>query len=114
MRLAYGPRPTLPVPHTLPAARPQKLQQAESQLGLEVHGLLVGRQVGAPFLSSGWFPIAPPELGCWRSHKRPAAPAHALPALRCAVQVTEAMHMLCTHLHVFKSWSVVGGEGNPL
>lgn len=47
----------------------QKLKEAEAGLGLEVHGLLVGRQV------------------------------------------TDPMRQLCTHLHVFKSWSTVGGEG---
>jgi hypothetical protein len=38
-------------------------------LGLEVHGLLVG------------------------------------------TQVTPAMESLCTHIHMFKSWSAVGGRG---
>lgn len=50
-----------------------RLAAAKEQLGLEVHGLLVGRNVTPP------------------------------------------MEALCTHLHVFKSWSVVapttGGGG---
>lgn len=45
-----------------------QLKAAEENLGLEVHGLLVGRKV------------------------------------------TEAMEQLCTHLHVFKSWSAVGSN----
>lgn len=42
-----------------------RLRAAEDSLGLEVHGLLVGRSVTPP------------------------------------------MQALCTHLHVFKSWSVI-------
>jgi hypothetical protein len=45
----------------------QRLAAARQSLGLEVHGLLVGRNVTAP------------------------------------------MQALCSHLHVFRSWSVVGG-----
>lgn len=51
-----------------------RLAAAHDTLGLEVHGLLVGRNVTPP------------------------------------------MQKLCTHLHVFKSWSVVapqGGGGGP-
>ncbi|KAL4527328.1 hypothetical protein Ndes2526B_g08972 [Nannochloris sp. 'desiccata'] len=46
-----------------------RLELATETMGLEVHGLLVGRNV------------------------------------------TEPMKQLCTHLHVFKSWSAVGGDG---
>jgi uncharacterized protein with von Willebrand factor type A (vWA) domain len=46
----------------------KKLELATETMGLEVHGLLVGRNV------------------------------------------TEPMKELCTHLHVFKSWSAVGGD----
>ena len=46
----------------------RKLKVAREGLGLEVHGLLVGKNV------------------------------------------TEPMKELCTHLHVFKSWSAVGGQ----
>lgn len=45
----------------------RRLHAAHEDLGLEVHGLLVGRNV------------------------------------------TEPMKELCTHLHVFKSWSAVDG-----
>ncbi|GAB4822634.1 hypothetical protein N2152v2_009680 [Parachlorella kessleri] len=45
-----------------------KLEDAEQRLGLEVHGLLVGRKV------------------------------------------TATMEDLCTHIHVFKSWTAVGAE----
>lgn len=45
-----------------------RLQNAKDELGLEVHGLLVGKNI------------------------------------------TEPMEELCTHLHVFKSWSAVGGH----
>lgn len=45
-----------------------QLGAARDSLGLEVHGLLVGRSVTPP------------------------------------------MEALCTHLHVFKSWSVVGAQ----
>lgn len=45
-----------------------QLELATETMGLEVHGLLVGRNV------------------------------------------TEPMKKLCTHLHVFKSWSAVGGS----
>ena len=47
------------------------LQHAVEDLGLEVHGLLVGQQDSTP-----------------------------------------AMQDICTHLHVFKSWSAVGGRRN--
>ena len=46
-----------------------RLRAAQDSLGLEVHGLLVGRAVTPP------------------------------------------MQALCTHLHVFKSWSVVAPGG---
>ena len=46
----------------------RRLKMANEDLGLEVHGLLVGRNV------------------------------------------TDPMKQLCTHLHVFKSWSAVGGD----
>lgn len=45
----------------------ERLAAARQSLGLEVHGLLVGRNVTPP------------------------------------------MEALCSHLHVFRSWSVVGG-----
>lgn len=48
----------------------EQLQAAQRDLGLEVHGLLVGRQI------------------------------------------TDPMRALCTHLHLFKSWSAVGGSQN--
>ena len=47
------------------------LHRAVDELGLEVHGLLVGQQDSTP-----------------------------------------AMEDICTHLHVFKSWSAVGGRRN--
>ena len=47
------------------------LKAAVDDLGLEVHGLLVGQQ-----------------------------------------DTTLAMQDICTHLHVFKSWSAVGGKRN--
>ena len=55
----------------IPAPSPEilsALRTAHEELGLEVHGLLVGRNVTPP------------------------------------------MQELCTHLHVFRSWSAVGGE----
>ncbi len=47
------------------------LKAAVDDLGLEIHGLLVGQQ-----------------------------------------DTTPAMQDICTHLHVFKSWSAVGGKRN--
>jgi uncharacterized protein with von Willebrand factor type A (vWA) domain len=47
----------------------QRVKEAHDEMGLQVHGLLVG------------------------------------------TQTTQAMKDLCTHLHTFKSWSVVGGRG---
>ena len=49
----------------------QNLKRAIDELGLEVHGLMVGQQ-----------------------------------------DSTQAMEEICTHLHVFKSWSAVGGRRN--
>jgi hypothetical protein len=45
-----------------------QVKNFHDELGLEVHGLLVG------------------------------------------TQVTDAMKALCTHIHMFKSWSAVGGR----
>lgn len=56
----------IPAPHEDVLSR---LRAAHAELGLEVHGLLVGRNV------------------------------------------TEPMRALCTHLHVFRSWGAVGGDG---
>jgi hypothetical protein len=46
----------------------EKIKQANEELGLEVHGLLVANEVSEP------------------------------------------MKSLCTHLHVFKSWTAAGGQ----
>eukprot|EP00775_Hariotina_reticulata_P007193 gene7193-7407_t len=55
--------------------------------------------------------IAPPnqELldGLAQAHEDMGLEVHGLIV---SSQVSESMQKLCTHLHVFKSWSVVGGE----
>jgi uncharacterized protein with von Willebrand factor type A (vWA) domain len=55
--------------------------------------------------------IAPPnqELldGLAKAHEDMGLEVHGLIV---SSQVSESMQKLCTHLHVFKSWTVVGGE----
>ncbi len=36
--------------------------------------------------------------------------ARGAAACACGVQVPDVMKQLCTHIHVFKSWTAVGGK----
>jgi uncharacterized protein with von Willebrand factor type A (vWA) domain len=55
--------------------------------------------------------IAPPRQELLdeiaRAHEDMGLEVHGL---LVSSQVSESMQKLCTHLHVFKSWSVVGAE----
>lgn len=96
----------------------KKLEEARAQLGLEVHGLLVGGHKDRKRLGRIKAPVLPHHSRSWGL---PAGAVGAAKGRRVVLpeagvqqkqqdQPEDAMELLCTHLHVFKSWTAVGGD----
>lgn len=96
------------------------IKAMHEDIGLEVHGLIVASQVGER--GGGALRVPPwgedgPDgalVGIWQGALRSGLIEGTIPSLAlllfCGLQVSEPMKKLCTHLHVFKSWTAVGGK----